>query len=103
MFHLSLLFCIIQAYSQNINEDFERIKIDSDIKHLYVGMDMSPDGKYVAISGNKEFPLYIYDWANREVVKTFNVGNWFAGAAVKYSKNGKYILIQQLKFVDWAP
>ncbi len=68
-----------------------------------MGIDLSPDGNYVAISGNKEFPLYIYDWVNREIVKTYNVGDWWAGAAVKYSTNGKYILIQQLKLVDLAP
>lgn len=97
------LFFTSQIISQTINEDFERIKIDSDAKHLYTGIDLSPDAKYVAVSGNKEYPLYIYDWENRKIIKTYNVGDWWAGSAVRYSKNGRYILIQQLKLIDWAP
>jgi len=107
MRNLSIAACLIlfisYANSQSINEEIERIKLDSDMKHLYVGIDLSPDGNYIAISGNKEFPLYIYDWKKREIVNTFNVGDWFAGSAINFSKNGKYILIQQLKMMDWAP
>jgi WD40 repeat protein len=90
------------VFSQGSNYDYERVKI-GDVKHIVVGMDMSPDQKYLAISGNQSFPCYIFDWSKREIKTQYDVGNWYAGSSVKYSSGGKYLLLQQLYYMDWAP
>jgi WD40 repeat protein len=96
------LFLSQNIYSQGSNYEYERVKI-GDVKHIVVGLDMSPDQKYIAISGNQSYPCYIFDWSKREVVKQFDVGNWYAGYSIKYSSGGKYLLLQQLFYMDWAP
>ena len=93
----------VQLQAQGINNDFERIRITDVTKHILVGMDISPDNKYLAISGNQSYPLSIYDWEKRIVVKKFDIGNWHAGSTVRYSATGKYILLQQLFITDMAP
>lgn len=92
---LAINLLTLSIKSQSTNIDYEKFKL-GDAKHLLVGMDMSADQKYIAISSNQSFPLHIYDWSNREIVKEIDVGNWFAGSAVRYSSGGKYLLIQQL-------
>ena len=82
--------------------DYERLDV-ADARHILVGMAMSPDMEHIAISGSQSHPMYIYNWKNRAVTKEFDVGNWYAGSRVNYSKNGKYILLQQLYYIDFAP
>ena len=90
------------GFSQSANTEFDKVKI-GDVNHILVGLNLSPDQQYLAISSVKSNPMYIYDWKKREVVKEFNVGNWYAGSSVRYSANGKYLLLQQLYYMDWAP
>lgn len=85
---------------QGINPDFERIKISDNAKHIFVGLDISPNGKQIAISGVQSFPFYIYDWKARQVTKEFDVGEWYAGSTIKYSSTGKYLLLNQLFYID---
>lgn len=96
------LFNNLISWSQGTDYDFERFKLD-DAKHILVGMDLSPDQKYVAIGGIQSFPLYIYDWSEQKVVNTFDVGEWYAGSNVIYSSTGKYLLQRQLFYIDFAP
>ncbi len=70
---------------------------------MLVGLALSPDGNTIAISGMQNYPMYIYDWRTDKVLKKFDVGNWYAGSRIKYSSSGKYILLQQLYYIDWAP
>lgn len=100
--NLSFLAFSTLVFSQGANYDYERVKI-GDIKHIIVGLDMSPDQKYLAISGNQSFPFYIFDWSKREIKSQFDVGNWYAGSQVEYSPGGKYILLQQTFYMDLAP
>jgi uncharacterized protein with WD repeat len=66
-------------------------------------MDLSPDQKSLAITGNQSFPCYIFDWEDRVIKNQFDVGNWYAGSSVRYSPGGKYLLLQQLFYMDLAP
>ena len=93
---------VVNGFSQGENYEFERIKI-GDVKNIICGMDLAPDGQKLAISSVKSFPLYIFDWSKRELENKFEVGDWYAGSSVKYSSGGKYILVQQLFYIDWAP
>ena len=98
---LSINLIVVSVLSQSTDIDYEKFKL-GDAKHILAGMDMSPDQKFIAVSGNQSFPLYIYDWSKREVAKEFDVGNWYAGSSVRFSSGGKYLLIQQLFYIDFA-
>jgi hypothetical protein len=99
---LSLMILSSKGFSQGSNYEYERVKI-GDVKHIVVGLDMSPDQKLIAISGNQSNPCYIFDWSKREIKTQFDVGDWNAGSSVKYSSGGKYLMLQQLYYMDWAP
>ena len=96
---LTVLF--VHMGAQGTDYDYERIKI-GDAKHIISGLALSPDQSMLAISGVQGFPLYLYDWKNHTVIKEFDVGNWYAGSSIEYSKNGKYILMNQLFYADFA-
>ncbi|NOX48315.1 MAG: WD40 repeat domain-containing protein [Chlorobi bacterium] len=85
---------------QGMNQDFERVKVGDKYKHIFVGLEISPDGKNMAISGVQSFPFYIYDWKEKKILKEFDVGEWYAGSTVKYSTTGKYLLLNQLFYID---
>ena len=99
---LSLVICGLHALSQGSNFDFEKIKI-GEAKHIMVGLDLSPNMNTVAISGIQSFPFYLYDYDKQKIIRELDVGNWHAGSAVRYSRNGRYLLLQQLYYADWAP
>ncbi|MCD4695678.1 MAG: hypothetical protein K8S16_05490, partial [Bacteroidales bacterium] len=99
---LILFLGLPSIFSQGSNVKHERILM-GNAKHILSGLDLSPDGQHIAISSVQSFPFYIYDLANREPLKEYNVGEWYAGSSVKYSPDGKYILIQQLYYTDFAP
>lgn len=97
-----LLIFQVRCLAQGENYEFERIKI-GDVKNLIVGIDLSPDKQKLAISSVQNYPLYLFDWSKREVLSQFDVGEWYAGSSVRYSTEGRYILLQQLFYMDWAP
>lgn len=96
-----ILFLCIQLLSQATDIEYERIKI-GDARHIVSGLSLSPDNSVLAISSIQGFPFYLFDWKNREVLKEFNVGNWYAGSSIDYSVKGKYILMNQLFYADFA-
>ncbi|MCB0824066.1 MAG: hypothetical protein KDC09_15320 [Bacteroidales bacterium] len=95
------MMVMTMANAQSSSTDFERVSI-GDTKQILCGLSLAPDQSYLAISSIQSFPLYKYDYENRQVIEEFNVGNWYAGSKVEHSKNGKYILLQQLFYLDWA-
>jgi WD40 repeat protein len=97
----SLLFLCIQLLSQTTDLEYERIKI-GDARHIVSGLTLSPDNSVLAISSIQGFPFYLFDWKAREVIKEFNLGNWYAGSSIDFSANGKYILMNQLFYADFA-
>jgi len=99
-FSISVIFSRV-GVSQGENYDFERIKV-GDVKNLIVGVDISPDKQKLAISSVQSYPMILFDWSKREVLNKFDVGEWYAGSAVRFSVSGKYILLQQLFYIDWA-
>jgi len=98
---LSCLACINYGYSQSLNGEFDYIKF-GDNQHLLIGLDLSPNGQYLAVSSLKGRPLIVYDWSKRETIKEFSVGDWYGGSSIKYSPNGKYLLLQKLFYNDFA-
>lgn len=89
------------GFSQKINAGYERFSVSTN-KHIHSGMAMSPDQSKMAITCIQGYPLYIYDYKKRELISKFDVGNWYAGSRVSWSAKGKYLLLQQLFYHDFA-
>lgn len=98
---LPVLFLLKIAYPQGTDIDYTRVKI-GETKNIVCGLDLSPDQNELAISSTQSFPFYVFDWQKQEKLREFNVGNWYAGSAVSYSKTGKYIILNQLYYIDFA-
>jgi WD40 repeat protein len=99
---LAIFFILPHLYSQSTDMDYERVKI-GDAKHMICGLDLSPDQNVLAISSTQSFPFYLFDWRKKEKLDEFNVGNWYAGSSIRYSGSGKYILLNQLYYLDFSP
>ncbi|MEZ5084065.1 MAG: hypothetical protein R2750_11545 [Bacteroidales bacterium] len=103
-FIFSLIFLLqitLAGVCQGPTHDFERVRM-GNAKHILCGLDISPDGQYLAISSVQSFPFYIFDWQGRTVKQEFSVGNWYAGSYIRYSADGRYIILQKLLYADWA-
>ena len=103
--HLFLILVLISIpsllKSQTSDIEYERIKI-GDARHMISGLALSPDMETLAISPTQSFPFYLFNWKNEQVIKEFNVGNWYAGSAINYSAKGSYILLNKLKYFDFS-
>lgn len=97
-----VFFTLMHLYPQGTDITYDRIKI-ADVRHMICGIDLSPDQSTLAISSIQSYPFYLFDWQTNKKIKEFDVGNWYAGSSVKYSATGKYILLKQLYYIDWAP
>ncbi|KAF0194830.1 MAG: hypothetical protein FD166_3351 [Bacteroidetes bacterium] len=103
LFH-ALFFLLVDLHpagAQTINAEYERFRA-GDSKYIQSGMAMSPDKTLIAIATTQSYPLYIFDIASRKVIRQFDVGNWYAGSRVSWSAGGRYLLLQQLFYIDFA-
>lgn len=101
---LILIACIssgMVADGQTINAEYEKFHASDDL-YIQSGMAMSPDMQFMAIAGTQSFPLSVFDISNRKVIRQFDVGNWYAGSRVSWSAAGRYLLLQQLFYLDFA-
>jgi hypothetical protein len=71
--------------------------------HLICWLDVAPDGSAVSASSTQGFPLRFFPMDRPEEVTGIDVGNWYAGSRARYSASGKYMLLQQLFYLDFAP
>lgn len=97
----TLIFFQIQLKAQYSETDFERIKT-SDLENKISGIDLAPDGKTLVLSQTRSKPVIIMDRETRQVTRKFNAGQWWSGASVTYSPQGKYLLLGQLMFIDFS-
>jgi hypothetical protein len=99
---LSLSMIRSTTSAQGTNYDFDKIKI-GEVENMLVWLNLNPDDKTVAVTSAQAKPLYIYNLETRKVENQFDVGDWQAGSRADYSKTGKYILLTQLFYMDYAP
>ncbi|MBN1339393.1 MAG: hypothetical protein JXA03_08720 [Bacteroidales bacterium] len=99
---LILLFQHIMLFGQGQNYDYEKIKVGDNL-HLFSWVDMAPDNNTVVLTSVQSYPCIIYDLGKREIVKELDLGNWYAGSRAEYSKTGRFLLIQQLFYIDFSP
>ena len=71
--------------------------------YLISWVDVSPDGTTVAASATQGFPFRFYPTDRPEEVRSIDVGNWYAGSRARYSPTGRYMILQQLFYLDFAP
>jgi len=105
-----LLFqAAIFVIAQGTNLDYIKIQVGDasglrDANDPFIGIDKAPGTtSTVALSSIKKGPLFIFDYESQEIIKEIDVGDWYAGSRIEYSSKGNYIVLQQLKYVDWAP
>jgi len=91
---------IDQARSQNLNMEFERVVLEES-SYLLSGVDLSNDGKTLAVSSTQGHPFYLFDPYEKKIIKKLDVGNWYAGSEVQFSAKDNYILLRQLFYTDW--
>jgi WD40 repeat protein len=95
-------FTLFGAKSQGTNYEYDKIQI-GEAKNLLVWLALHPDNKTLAVTSHQSFPLYMYNIESQQVENQFDVGNWYAGSRAKFSKTGKYLMLQQLFYMDYAP
>lgn len=94
---LPLLILFRNATAQGVS-DYKLIALPNS--QVVSAIELSPDGVFLAI-GTGQGPLYFWDWKKEEVIKTVDVGSYYAGPKLRFSPDGKYLLLQQQFYVDW--
>lgn len=71
--------------------------------YLACWLDLAPDQRTIGLSSTQGFPFRSFAVDAEQDVDELDVGNWYAGARSRYSTTGKYLLLQQLFYLDFAP
>lgn len=94
----------VAAWGQGTNMVYDVFDISPDpLRFLHSDMDRIPNTDTYAVSATQSFPFYIIDGKNMEILKTYDVGNWYGGSRIDASKTGKYILLRRLFYMDYSP
>ncbi len=93
---ISLTIMCYSLSAQDINKNFERWTIAEKAINI-TGMDLSPDGKTVAMVCGKNQPVLLYNMAERTIIKEIDVSSKWMGYNIYYSQKGSYLLLQEKK------
>lgn len=93
VYSLLLLFPVL-SIGQNINEQYDKWAVTEDVINI-TGIDLSPNGKEVALVGGKMDAIYLYDHVNRKLLRKIPMDKDYSGYRVEYSSNGNYLLLQE--------
>ncbi len=96
----------LAAAAQNDGQEYKTLRVggqETASGYLISWLDVSPDGSTVAVSATQGFPLRFYPMDKPDEATGFDVGNWYAGSRARYSTSGRYMLLQQLFYLDHAP
>jgi hypothetical protein len=72
-------------------------------RHIQSWLDLAPDGRTLAVAPTQSFPFRLYDLEEDRILRTLDVGNWYAGARSTFSSSGRYLVLQQMFYLDMAP
>lgn len=97
-FIVLFLFTLIEIPLAQSQTDYKLLDLPG--QHAVSSIELSPDGAFLAI-GTSQGPLYFWDWKKQEVIKTIDVGDYYAGPSLRFSSDGRYLLLQQQYFTDW--
>lgn len=76
---------------------------DNNTRHIQSWLDLAPDGRTLAVAPTQSFPFRLYDLQEGRIARTLDVGNWYAGARSTFSSSGRYLVLQQMFYLDMAP
>lgn len=102
---LACLFTLVAAAQQD-GQQYRNITVGGQETlsgHLISWLDVSPDAGTVAVSATQGFPLRFFPMDRPEESSGIDVGNWYAGCRARYSTSGRYMLLQQLFYLDYSP
>ncbi len=103
-FQILLFLLAIKGQAQGTNMVYEKIDISpSNKSFLHSDIDRIPGKNEYLVSATKSFPFYHIDGDSHELLAEHDIGNWFAGSRIELSPTGKYILLQQLHYIDFSP
>jgi WD40 repeat protein len=88
--------------SQGTNYDYEKIQF-GEVKNMLAWLALHPDNKTLAVTSTQAFPVYLYNLETKQLEHQFDVGNWYAGSRARFSRTGKYLMLHQLFYMDYAP
>jgi len=71
--------------------------------YLTCWLDLSPDNSTIGLSATQGFPYRRFPVDQELNVQEMDIGNWYAGSRARYSRSGRYIVLQQLFYLDYAP
>ena len=106
---LSLLFGTITCLTGSAQDDGQVYDVkkvggqETLSGFLISWLDASPDGKTISVSATQGFPFRLFPVDAYTDVRSFDVGNWYAGSRARYTRKGSYLLLQQLFYLDFAP
>lgn len=96
----------IGAFGQDDGLVYRKIRVggqQTPSGYLVSWLDLSPDGSTVSVSATQGFPFRSFPVDAPEQTTEIDVGNWYAGSRARYSTSGKYMVLQQLFYLDFAP
>ncbi|MBP9080923.1 MAG: hypothetical protein KBF80_11800, partial [Flavobacteriales bacterium] len=71
--------------------------------YLTCWLDLLPGTSTVGLSSTQGFPYRSFACDDPAQVQEMDIGNWYAGSRARFSPTGKYLLLQQLFYLDFAP
>lgn len=96
----------LAAFTQDDGQVYRILKIggqETMSGYLTCWVDVAPDGKTIGLSSTQGFPYRSFAMDDELNVQEMDIGNWYAGARARFSHTGKYLLLQQLFYLDYAP
>ncbi|MBK9175825.1 MAG: hypothetical protein IPM46_05695 [Flavobacteriales bacterium] len=94
------------TYAQDDGQVYKVIRLGGQQTasgYLISWLDITPDGSMIAATATQGFPLRFFPPDQPESTREIDVGNWYAGSRARYSLGGKYLVLQQLFYLDFAP
>lgn len=96
----------LTAAAQDDGQQYRILKVggqETMSGYLTCWLDLAPDDKTVGLSSTQSFPYRSFAIDDEEHVSKLDVGNWYAGSRARFSNTGKYLVLQQLYYLDFAP
>ena len=96
----------LASTAQDDGQEYRILKVggtESIAGYLTSWIDVSPDGSTVGLSATQGPSYRLFPASDEAQVRTIDVENWYAGSRARFSSTGRYILLQQLFYLDYAP
>src|ERR1041385_1350139 len=81
-------------------QNYKEIDLDGN-KNALSSIELSPDGKTLAV-GTAGGPVILWDIESQKIARKIDVNDYKWGPYMTYSSDGKYLLLQQQFYTDWA-